>query len=540
MVCYDILKNKIFKLFLNLTRDSNIQLIRSEFNPLIEEIYDNYYKEGNAELSSFLLVLYKLIGQTRDKKIGKGEYFLSYVLLYDFYKYFPALSMILFNKFITENYGSWKDIKLFCEYCRIEDENPKCNKSRENFIDYAITITNGQLQHDLENMAKGEPISNVSKWIPREKTKYKWIFEKLAFMYFQEYFKNAKSKYQKICAQHKAKRSYRLLISNLNRYNLTIETLQCEKKWSNISLTKLTSQNIGKYAYAFLNITKDGSKRNKIDDRTEFTKKFFNYVLTSDKIPSSQLSLDKIIGGLKSIDDKIFDLKTSPHEVNELLNLKYILNKIWECKNNKINPIPNSLVLLDTSYDITVNNKLNSALGIALQIIEKSSLPKRILTFGNDLKWINLENKPLISDKLLVLNNEVNLFSDLKRAIDLLLDSLKESECSNESIKCLKIFVILNFNLNNKNIVNEIEMSYKEKKIELPTFIFWNLNGHVDNIKINNNFYYLSGVNTNILNMFSLAKHKHVKPLGGYESIEKILSHKRYQCLEDEFQNYFK
>ena len=538
MVCYDNLKHCIFNLYLKLTRDANIEVIRREFNEITERAYNSYFIDGNKDMSDILIILYKLIAHTRDKKFGKGEYFLSYVLLYDFYKYFPALSMILFDKFIKEGYGSWKDVKYFCEYCRIQDKNKESDKSRENIIDYIITITNGQLQNDIESMNKDLPVSNVSKWIPREKTKYKWVFERLAFMYFQSYFKDANTKYKKTKAKHRAKQSYRKLLSQLNRYNKVVEPLQCDKNWSSISLDKITSKNIEKYAYAFLNINKDGTKRNKIDDRETFTKSFFNHVLTSDKIPSAQFSLEKIITGLKKIDNKIFDIKTSPTEVNELLNLKYILNKVWECKLNKIKSIPNALVLLDTSYDITVNNKLNSALAIALQIIEKSSLPKRILTFGNDLKWVNFENKPLISDKLLLLSSEINLFSDMKRAIDLVLETLKESECSSESIKKLKIFVILNFTLSNTNILNEIETSYKNRNVTLPTFVFWNLNGDFNHIEANNNFYYISGLNTNILNVFSVIKENGIKPKGGYETLEKILSHKRYRCLDDEFKNY--
>ena len=68
----------------------------------------------------YLSVLYKMIGNTRDILDGKGEYTLSYMMIYTWYKFYPVLAEFALKCFVSfgddnieHPYGSWKDIKYF-------------------------------------------------------------------------------------------------------------------------------------------------------------------------------------------------------------------------------------------------------------------------------------------------------------------------------------------------------------------------------------------------------------------------------------------
>ena len=68
-----------------------------------------------------MTVAYKMVGHTRDIIDGKGEYSLAYMQVLVWNEFYPELSRFLLTKFVTSDghpYGSWKDIKYFCNYCR--------------------------------------------------------------------------------------------------------------------------------------------------------------------------------------------------------------------------------------------------------------------------------------------------------------------------------------------------------------------------------------------------------------------------------------
>jgi hypothetical protein len=130
-----------------------------------------------------------MIGHTRDIIDGKGEYNLTYMMIYVWYDFFPELAKFAIKCLVDlgdrniHQYGSWKDIKYFCEYCR--------SKGAHVFhplIHYAIVLMNEQLRKDYESYQQGsKDISLVAKWVPREKSTFGWLYESLATSYFIHY-----------------------------------------------------------------------------------------------------------------------------------------------------------------------------------------------------------------------------------------------------------------------------------------------------------------------------------------------------------------
>ena len=104
----------------------------------------------------YLSVLYRMIGHTRDIIDGKGEYTLTYMMIYTWYEFFPQLATFALRCLVdlgdikVHQYGSWKDIKYFCEYCKSQGttiEHP--------LIQFAIKITNEQIHKDYANHLAG-------------------------------------------------------------------------------------------------------------------------------------------------------------------------------------------------------------------------------------------------------------------------------------------------------------------------------------------------------------------------------------------------
>ncbi len=120
-------KERILQFSYQLTRTSDEQqmihlanILRKTLSDLQDEI-----SEGNILVTEYIEqmgILYKLIGYTRDIVDGKGEYMLAYMQILVWYSYFPELAKYALKCFVyiddknTHPYGSWKDIKYFCNY----------------------------------------------------------------------------------------------------------------------------------------------------------------------------------------------------------------------------------------------------------------------------------------------------------------------------------------------------------------------------------------------------------------------------------------
>jgi hypothetical protein len=212
----------------------------------------------------YLSLLYKMIGQTRDIIDGKGEYKLTYMMIYVWNEFYPELAQFALKCMVNLNdnrihpYGSWKDIKYFCKYCF-----DKGMSTDSSLIQYAINITNEQLKNDYLNLRNNniKDISLASKWIPREKPFFSKLYELLAVNYFNQYLITAQTVDKIKKAVLKCKTEYRKILSTLNKTIDTVQIKQCSRNWSIIDFNKVTSITLTKQKKAFLNIKKANLSR---------------------------------------------------------------------------------------------------------------------------------------------------------------------------------------------------------------------------------------------------------------------------------------
>ena len=259
----------------------------------LHEIIQNI-RTNQEDYTFYLTILYKMIAQTRDIIDGKGEYKLSYMMIFVWWNYYPDLAYFAIRQFTmgdaiqcsTEKegeqsqhpYGCWKDIKYLCEYVF-----QKTNHKGHPIIKYCIGLVVCQIKIDIEKCNRKEPISLCSKWTPRESSKYGWLFDEIAGTYFSYYLETAKDPAVITRAILKTKRDMRKLLSTLNRYLDTLQVKQCAKTWDQIDHNKITSTSMVKQRNALLNQTKTGEQRSNEEHRIICAQNFRTYVESQKK-----------------------------------------------------------------------------------------------------------------------------------------------------------------------------------------------------------------------------------------------------------------
>ena len=141
-----------------------------------------------------LSILYRMIGQTRDIVDGKGECSLSYMMVHTWNKFYPSLAQFALRCFVTldnkevHQYGSWKDLKYFCEYCKSQGDS-----ITSPLIKFAVSLINEQIKRDYASLvSNSNDISLAAKWAPREKSSFGWLYDALAVDYFSNFLTTLK------------------------------------------------------------------------------------------------------------------------------------------------------------------------------------------------------------------------------------------------------------------------------------------------------------------------------------------------------------
>lgn len=203
--------------------------------------------------NKYLIIAMKFIIYTRDIQ-GLQQSFASFILLDVLSNHDLNSAYFILEKFLTV-VGSWKDIKKIYDYYR----DYKYTTSSPLILQ-SIVLSNEQLKKDL---IESDKLSLVSKWIPREKTKYKKLYTQMACHYFQEYFPTDNH----IEACKKAKTNYRKIIASLNKKLDTVQIKQCSKQWAKIDPEKQTYLALKRQQNAFLNLTSEGQEKYETSDR---------------------------------------------------------------------------------------------------------------------------------------------------------------------------------------------------------------------------------------------------------------------------------
>lgn len=243
----------------------------------------------------YLLLVFKMMAYTRDQELGKGECRISYIMIFLWYKHYPLFALWALRAFVGHTicgqyvrYGCWKDIKRICQYTLDMTGN-----ENHSLIYMCIDIMLQQFKKDTnillgvddgsgkdvgrKNAKKFKQISLVAKWMPREKSAYGWLYEKIVFEWALKYTPflkyvdlNRPNSASYLKAMNKARMIFRYLLTDLNQILCVIETALCNGNWNNIHLNMVNTRSLLMYKDAFL-------RKGETEDLPEFHNKVMDF-----------------------------------------------------------------------------------------------------------------------------------------------------------------------------------------------------------------------------------------------------------------------
>ena len=542
-----------FSFQINRTDKNNLQKLS---NMLYEILSSLKYKIDTCSIvekeiaRGQLTILYKIIGYTRDIINGKGEYMLSYMMVYTWYQFYPELALFALKCFFTldnkdlHQYGSWKDFKYFCHYCK---ENG--NDIDSNLIKYPISLINAQIKKDYANVVLGlneigiNDISLAAKWVPREKSSFSWLYEALSTHYFSEILATANTEDRQKKAILKCKTKYRKILSLLNKKINTTQIKQCEKVWQSIDFNNVTSVTLLKQKKAFLNIKKNGELRCPNDN---------DRIICSENFDSH---IQKAVRGDIEMKGKRINMADFTKHAIELLDRgsqieKDLLNSQWRDNSSQNEALGKMIAMIDISGSMD-GDSMNAAIALGIRIAEKSLLGKRIMTFSSKPTWINLEQyDDFISQVEVIKKTEYGFNTNFHAALDLILYAIIQSEMSPEDVQDLVLVILSDMQIDygdsiNKQTLYEIMKTKYEmtgikvngKPYKPPHILFWNLRSTkgFPTLSTQTNTSMISGFNPFILNSFCVQGLAAFEASTPWSILVKSLENERYKIMENKF-----
>ena len=503
----------------------------------------------DAERKELLVVLYKIIGLTRDMVDGKGEYSLAYMQIFVWHEFYPSLAKFALDKFVLLDnehpYGSWKDMKYLCNYVL-----DKTNDKNHILIHYACDLMIRQLNIDLESV-EGKTL--VGKWVPREKCKrFGWIFNILAEKCFENYLATAKTQEQRVKAINKCKMEFRKICSKLNRELDTVQIKQCAKVWASIDHSKTTSITNSRQKKAFLNLNKKGEQRSQEDDRVACAENYTNKIKAATSGTGPEIKGKRV--GLDDFAKEAIKLNTQTNNTSTQLE-KDALNSQWRDNSKLTGALGEMVAVVDTSGSMTGAGAIYPALSLGIRVAEKSKLGKRVITFSANPTWHNLEGVNDYTDCVRVLQSaNWGMTTNFLKMFDMVLNAIIEKKLTPAQAKgfILAVFSDMQFDSaagGNMDTIYEVMLKkYAEAGIrlhgepfELPHLLFWNMsagNGFPVMSTFKNTTF-VSGYNPSQLNLFCEKGLDFLSTMTPWSMLVHSIDKPRYKCLEVKMVEFF-
>lgn len=549
------IQEQIVQLSFQITRTNEVGIKRLE-NKLTELLTSLKYRVDNGSLpekelaKGHLSILYRMIGHTRDIIDGKGEYALAYMMVYTWYKFYPKLAQFALRCFAVlptvedkkvHQYGSWKDLKYFCEYCRTQAETTVDHP----LIQFSIQLINKQLRVDWQKLqANHSDISLAAKWVPREKSQFSWIYTALATNYFSDILSTAKTPEQQQKATLKCKTEYRKLLSSLNRHIDTLQIKQCEQLWQHIDFNKVTSISLGKQKKAFLNIKKDGKPRHPDNyDRKQCADNFNAHI---QKAVKGEVEMKGKRVGMADFTKQACDLLRKGTQAE-----KDLLNSQWRDNSSQNGALGKMIAMVDVSGSME-GDPMNVAVALGIRIAEKSLLGKRIMTFSAKPKWVNLEAYPdFISQVQVVKTAEWGMNTNFHAALDLILDAIISNKMAPEDVQDMVLVILSDMQMdagdscNKATLYETMKRKYEAAGMRVhgapykpPHILFWNLRSTSGFPTLSNqpNTSMMSGFSPSLLNLFCEEGIDALQSCTPWSLLVKSLENERYKFMLDKIQ----
>ena len=516
-------EDTILHFFFQLIRDPELIDLEIQLYKILVIIVNNIQQTKQYHA---LILLYKLIGHTRDIQQGRGECMLAYMQIMVWYSYDPELAKFAFTQFVQgRTYGSWKDIKKFCQYIynKTDDVN-------HPLIEHACDLLVSQLNYDIKSIKQGRSISLAAKWAPREKKHTRWLYTKIALRIYPEFLKTAKTGASQERAICKAKICLRKQLSQMNKHLMTIEQIMCNDTWAKIDPSTIPSKALYKYKLALQNKTKNNHIRHDATDRHICAGRF-QYNTENNPPQRSSVSIGELVKG-------------ALHCYTELD--KKITNNLWKVDRLKNKKLNNFIPIIDSSSSMERNNSepLYNALGLGIRASEitKGAFNNRLIIFSATPTWIIFDKTHSFVDKVIKLNKlSQGLNSNIKAVFTMLIKTFIAMKTSTTEVKKLTLGIFSDMQIDEFSKKNPICLYENIKKLflqhgfkDIPKILFWNVrktSGFPVRVK-QKNICLASGGCSKILNRLGAPRTEKINHRYPHNNIMlKCLNNKRYNVL---------
>jgi len=538
-------REKIVQLNFQLTRTENVKPLEKILTELLTTL-SHQVKTGSLPekevARGYLSVLYKMIGHTRDIIDGKGEYHLTYMMIFVWFQFYPKLAefavkcMVDLGDKSIHQYGSWKDIKYLCDYCYNESDK----NINHPLIQYALQITNEQISKDYASLiSNNNDISLAAKWIPREKSHFGWLYESFATQFFGHIMLTANTEARRQKAVLKCKTEYRKIISAINKQIDTVQIKQCGGIWTDIDFNKTTSITLSKQKKAFLNIKKNSETRYPDNvDRVECAEHFNQHI---QKAVKGEVEMKGKRIGMADFTKQAIELSRGCSQAEEDL-----LNSQWRDNSTQTGALGNMIAMVDVSGSME-GDPMNVAIALGIRIAEKSVLGKRVMTFSAKPTWVNLEPYPdFVSQVHVVRRAEWGMNTNFYAALDTILDAIIQNKMAPEDVEDMILVVLSDMQIDQgdgcdkKNLYDTMKAKYEAAGIRVhgkgykpPHILFWNLRSTTGFPTLSNqlNASMMSGFSPSLLNLFCEQGLEALQSCTPWSLLNRSLENERYTIM---------
>lgn len=551
-------KQELCWLFFQLSRKStnnSITNIHLRLDRCLKSLKKNIQNDDSKIWIKYLSYFYSLIGFTRDSYKGIGEQTFAYMIIVCFYSHFPTLSIYALHRLVKPSssvgsnyiFGCWRDLKYICQYAYI-NSNKNVN---HGIINYCVDIMNKQLHSDYEtwkfskNCFSLSHISNVAKYIPREKSKFSWLYDKLSINWIQTHkpyiLQTAINVISYKKAMSKSKMIYRKMLSYLNKALNTSEINICHHTRDNSNEFILKTN---PSLFTTFNNRELFLSTNENDCVDEISSKFKNNFINSfDQNKASTFYMGSAYSKISiyQLVKYAIDICTNNGEGSHNEHDTIIINKLWKklyvdniaiCNKNCIVPV------IDVSSKMN-DEMLYTAFGLAILLSHSSTIKYRILAVDRKPSWIVLNPQHSFVEQISHIRDTIynmhNTCPNFISTFQLIIHTFSQMNDNCNFIDNMKIVVLSDQSNEFLNEDNITSLFYENNIHDIPHIIFWNLSqtNCIDlPCDINSQKYMIfSGYSTcHIHNLCYYKQYKYTL----FQNIIKILSNKRYRC----FSNY--
>jgi hypothetical protein len=431
----------------------------------------------------------RILFYSRDIASGLGERRAFRVIYTWLIKQKEGLNQILQETNIVENIIRVDDIVYIAN---------EMVKSKDLFKD-EIKITINFLLKMLNNEKFG---GIVSKWMPRKNSKYSALVH---YMRSNGFIKTY-SEYRK------------MIVEKTN----VVEQKMSAKNWDNINLEHVPGIALKKYKKTF---AKHG-----------LLKPFVEKVVAGEaKVHAKRLFPYDIV-------KEIFDKGGWNHQNIDPTN-RQLLNEQWKALKD-LDDLPQeyrAIPIIDVSGSMNNPNNLpiSMATSLGLFLAERNpnvAFRNSFITFSSSPAFQQIIGHDIVEKISNMLRANWNMSTNLEAVFDLVLKkAVNNNVPNNEMPNLLLIISDMEFNkcINapNDNALRMIKRMYNEHGYNIPTIVFWNVSGRINNMPVRKNddhVLLISGASQNVIN-FIFKK--------GYEDmlslVLKVINQERYSHINN-------